>query len=66
MSNFYDELDSLVDHMLELHKKKNALPLSAEREKIEREIIITDEKIDDIVYRLYGVTEAERKIVEGR
>ena len=50
--------------MLELHKKKNSLPPSAERERIEREITITDEKIDDIVYGLYGVTE-EEKIIEG-
>jgi hypothetical protein len=46
-----------LDRMLELHKKKVSLPPSAEREKIEREIAVTDEKIDDIVYGLYGVTE---------
>jgi hypothetical protein len=50
--------------MLDLHKKKNALPPSAERDKIEREIAVTDEKIDEIVYGLYGVTEKERKIIE--
>jgi len=43
--------------MLELYKKKNSIPPSAEREKIEREIAITDEKIDNIVYGFYGVTE---------
>jgi hypothetical protein len=51
--------------VLELHKRKTSLPPSAEREKVEREITITDEKIDDIVYELYGVTEEERKIIEG-
>jgi hypothetical protein len=51
--------------VLELHKRKTSLPTSAEREKVEREITITDEKIDDIVYELYGVTEEERKIIEG-
>ncbi len=60
----HDRLVSLVDRMLELHKKKSALPPSAEREKIEREIVITDEKIDEIVYGLYGITEEERKIIE--
>lgn len=50
--------------VLELHKKKNSLPLSAEREKIGREIAVTDEKIDDIVYRLYGLTSEEIAIVE--
>ena len=52
--------------MLELHKKKNSLPPSSERDKIEREIAVTDEKIDDIVYGLYGVTEKERKVIEER
>ncbi|MEK6652006.1 MAG: TaqI-like C-terminal specificity domain-containing protein, partial [Nitrospirota bacterium] len=60
----HDKLVSLVDRMLDLHKKKNSLPPSAEREKIEREIVITDEKIDEIVYGLYGVTAEERKIIE--
>ena len=61
----HDKLISLVDSMLELHKKKASLPPSAEREKIEREIAITDEKIDEIVYGLYGITDEERKIIEG-
>ncbi|HLC16121.1 MAG TPA: TaqI-like C-terminal specificity domain-containing protein, partial [Thermodesulfovibrionia bacterium] len=62
----HDKLVPLVDRMLELHKKKNSLPPSAEREKIEREIAVTDEKIDEIVYELYGVTEEERKVIESR
>jgi hypothetical protein len=51
--------------MLELHKKKSSLPPSSEREKTEREIAVTDEKIDEIVCELYGITEEERKIIEG-
>jgi hypothetical protein len=50
----HDKLVSLVDRMLDLHKKKTALPASAEREKIDREIAVTDEKIDEIVYGLLG------------
>lgn len=61
----HDKLVTLVDSMLELHKKENVLPPSAEREKIEREITITDEKIDEIIYGLYGVTDEERKIIES-
>ena len=60
----HDKLVLLVDRMLDLHKKKSPLPPSAEREKIEREIAVTDEKIDEIVYGLYGITDDERKIVE--
>ncbi len=43
--------------MLVYTKRKPPCP-SAEREKIEWEIAVTDEKIDEIVYGLYGVTEA--------
>ncbi|MCL5022547.1 MAG: hypothetical protein M1497_04120 [Nitrospirae bacterium] len=62
----HDKLVSLVDRTLELHKKKTALHPSAERQKIEREITITDERIDEIVYGLYGVTEEERGLIEGK
>lgn len=52
--------------MQELHKKRNSLPPSAEREKVEREIAVTDEKIDEIVYELYGITEEEIKVIEEK
>lgn len=61
----HDKLVSLVDRVLELHKKKSSLPPSAERENIGHEIAVTDEKIDEIIYGLYGVTEEERKVIEG-
>ncbi len=54
-------LVSLVDRMLELHKKKASLPPTAEREKIEREIAVIDEKIVEIVYGLYGMTEKDKE-----
>ncbi len=60
----HNKLVDHVEHMLAMHKKKSALPPSAEREKIEREIAITDEKIDDIVYDLYGITDEEKIIIE--
>ena len=62
----HDKLVSFVDRMLDLHKKKTALPPSAEREKVEREIAVTDEKIDEIVYGLYGITNGERRIIEEK
>jgi len=34
----HDKIVKLVDKMLELNKKKNSLPPSSERERIEREI----------------------------
>jgi hypothetical protein len=61
----HDKLVALVDRMLELNKKKNALPPSSERERIEREIAVTDERIDEMVYGLYGLTEEEIRMVES-
>lgn len=61
----HEKIVSKVDQMLELNKKKDVLPPSSKREKIEREIQITDEKIDELVYKLYGITEEERKIIEN-
>jgi hypothetical protein len=60
----HDKLVSLVDRMLDLSKKRAAIPASAEREKIEREIAVTDEKMDEIVYGLYGISNLEREIIE--
>ena len=33
--------------------------------EIQREIDKTDKEIDNIVYKLYGITEEEKKIIEG-
>jgi len=63
----HDSLVSLVEKMLELNKKLAHVrddPLS-ERDEIKKEIEKTDKEIDNLVYELYGLTEAERKIVEG-
>ncbi|MBC8359288.1 MAG: Eco57I restriction-modification methylase domain-containing protein [Candidatus Aminicenantes bacterium] len=61
----HEKMVKLVDKMLELNKKKHTLPPSSKRDKIEREIQITDEKIDEFVYELYGITEKEKEIIEG-
>jgi len=60
----HGKLVKLVDKMLELNKKKIALPPSSKRDKIEREIQITDEKINELVYELYGITEEEKKVIK--
>ncbi len=62
----HDELVRLVDRMLDLHRQRAPLPESAERERIGREIEAADRRIDEIVYGLYGITEKERKIIEGQ
>ena len=54
---------TLVERMLELHKR---IPLTPnEQERLTQEIAVTDRQIDRLVYELYGLTEDEIKIVEG-
>jgi len=61
----HDRMVSLVEKMLELHKRL-ADPKSAhEKTIIQRQNDATDRQIDDLVYELYGITEEERRIVEG-
>ena len=45
------------------HYLSDAYPESQARP--EREINVTDEQIDALVYELYGLTEEEIKVVEG-
>ena len=56
----------LVDKMLYLNKRLNETDdkETDERAKIEEEIKKTDEKIDELVYQIYGITEEEKKIIE--
>ena len=57
---------TLVDRMLDANKKKHSGKLApSQLDRLEREIAATDEEIDELVYRLYGITEEERKIIEG-
>jgi len=56
---------SLVDDMLELQKKYNEVRMERDKELYERQIKIVDAQIDELVYDLYGLTEAEIKVVEN-
>jgi len=59
-------LIKLVDKMLSLNKRLNEFgdKKTDERARIEEEIKETDTKIDELVYRLYSITEEEKKIIE--
>ena len=57
------KLVSLVERMLELHKRSPRTP--QKQEMVKREIESTDVRIDRLVYELYGLTDDEIKIVEG-
>jgi len=60
----HDKLVALVEQMLELHRRSARTP--QEQEMLRREIESTDKAIDSLVYELYGLTEEETKIVEGK
>jgi hypothetical protein len=62
----HDDLVTLVDKMLHLHKHLHKASFDSEKEPIQRQIAATDKKIDNLVYELYGLTEEEIKIVEGK
>lgn len=62
----HDNLVSLVEKMLELNKQLQKAHFDSEKEPIERQIAATDKKIDELVYKLYGLTEEEIAIVEGK
>jgi type II restriction/modification system DNA methylase subunit YeeA len=58
-------LASLVKRMLAIHQELRAATSSAAQARIEREIHVTDEQIDALIYELYSLTDDEIKIVEG-
>jgi hypothetical protein len=60
----HDKMVSLVERMLALHKQTPRTP--QEQEMVKREIESTDRAIDRLVYDLYGLTEEEIEIVEGK
>lgn len=50
---------SLNKHLNEIGDKK-----TDERARIGKEIKKTDAKIDELVYKIYGITEEEKKVIE--
>ncbi len=59
-------LINLVDRMLSLNKRLHELKDKStdEKAKIEAEIKKTDKEIDELVYKLYGITEEEKKLIK--
>jgi hypothetical protein len=53
-----------VEKMLALQKRLATERLPQRREQLQREIDATDRQIDQLVYELYGLTDAEIRIVE--
>jgi len=63
-----EKITDKVDKMLSLNKRLNEFgdKITDERARIEKEIEKIDHQIDELVYKVYGITEKEQKIIEGK
>ncbi len=61
------EVATLVERMLELQQRIHPLRSTGltEEHDLLREVERVDAEIDNLVYDLYGLTKAERRLVEG-
>ena len=62
--SLHDKMVSLVTSMLDLHKKLPLVRTDHEKMLLQRQIDATDQKIDELVYDLYGLSNDEIAIVE--
>ena len=60
----HDNIALLVERMLEFHKRSPRTP--QDQDMVKREIDSTDRQIDALIYKLYGLTDEEINIVEGK
>jgi len=61
----HNQMVAFVETMVDLNKKLAVAKTEQDQTPIKRQIEATDKQIDELVYELYGLTEEERKIVEG-
>jgi len=65
-STRHDRLVTLVEAMLELHRQLPTVRTPQEKTALERLVTANDAEIDRLVYGLYGLTDYEIAVVEGR
>ena len=61
----HDKMVSLVDQMMELQKKLFSASVPQVKNALQRQVESTDKQIDQLVYRLYDLTDDQIKIVES-
>jgi adenine-specific DNA-methyltransferase len=61
----HDKMVQLVTSMLDLQKRRLLSRTDHEKNLLQRQIELTDRRIDEIVYELYGLTKEEINIIEG-
>jgi len=62
----FDRMVALVERILALHRQAAEARTDQEKAVAQRQIEATDRQIDRLVYELYGLSEVEVAIVEGR
>jgi hypothetical protein len=61
----HDQIVRLVNQMLTLNKQLSEAQIPHQKDMLKRQIEATDKQIDQLVYKLYDLTEEEIKIVEN-
>lgn len=62
----HDQMVALVERMLDLHRQLRTARTPQDKTFLETQITVTDRAIDQLVYTLYGLSEEEIAIVEGK
>ena len=61
---FKEEVIHFVDQLLTLNKELQSVTLATRREQLQAKIDYCEERVNRLVYELYGLTEEEIAIVE--
>ncbi len=61
----HDTIVQLVENLLNLNKELKKTKLETQRNQLQRAIEHAEDRIDELVYGLYGLSEEEIRIVEG-
>jgi len=62
----HDRLVELVEQIVALYKRQANIMILHDKSIIQQQINLADQQIDRLVYELYGLTEEEIKMVEGK
>ena len=61
----HDQMVKIVERMFELNKQLQAAKTSHGKNSLQRQMEATDRRIDQLVYKLYDLTDKEIEIVES-
>ena len=63
---YHEKMISLVERMLDLHEQFALMGNPTDQTYLKHEIDPTEREIDQLVYALYGLTEADIAVIEGQ